>query len=128
MCVCVRCAGPFWICVTLVFSVAISGNLSTFLSSLGDPSYHHRPQFHRGQSLTPWPPWCPPLSAHCDLSGCSYHSCGGDLPVCLAGADWSVGVLDLETGRRAAGRRLLLPGDGVRLWILALHLHPDISE
>ncbi|XP_007568397.1 protein YIPF2 isoform X1 [Poecilia formosa] len=39
--------GPFWICVTLVFSVAISGNLSTFLSSLGDPSYHYRPQFHR---------------------------------------------------------------------------------
>lgn len=39
--------GPFWICVTLVFSVAISGNLSTFLSRLGDPSYHYRPQFHR---------------------------------------------------------------------------------
>lgn len=47
MCLCV---GPFWICVTLVFSVAISGNLSTFLSRLGDPSYHYRPQFHRGQS------------------------------------------------------------------------------
>ncbi|KAL0993226.1 hypothetical protein UPYG_G00104900 [Umbra pygmaea] len=39
--------GPFWICVTLVFSVAISGNLSTFLSSMGDPHYHYRPQFHR---------------------------------------------------------------------------------
>ncbi|XP_032394023.1 protein YIPF2 isoform X2 [Etheostoma spectabile] len=39
--------GPFWICVTLVFSVAISGNLSTFLSELGNPSYHYRPQFHR---------------------------------------------------------------------------------
>lgn len=39
--------GPFWICVTLVFSVAIGGNLSTFLSKLGDPSYHYRPQFHR---------------------------------------------------------------------------------
>lgn len=39
--------GPFWICVTLVFSVAISGNLSTFLSRLGDSSYHYRPQFHR---------------------------------------------------------------------------------
>ncbi|CAL8272046.1 unnamed protein product [Lota lota] len=39
--------GPFWICVTLVFSVAISGNLSTFLSQVGDQTYHYRPQFHR---------------------------------------------------------------------------------
>ncbi|XP_076838748.1 protein YIPF2 [Brachyhypopomus gauderio] len=39
--------GPFWICVTLVFSVAISGNLSTFLSQMGDPKYQYRPQFHR---------------------------------------------------------------------------------
>ncbi|KAG7460132.1 hypothetical protein MATL_G00217940 [Megalops atlanticus] len=39
--------GPFWICATLVFSVAISGNLSTFLSKMGDPQYHYRPQFHR---------------------------------------------------------------------------------
>lgn len=49
MCLCV-CVGPFWICVTLVFSVAISGNLSTFLTKMGDPAYHYRPQFHRGQS------------------------------------------------------------------------------
>ncbi|TSK87487.1 ATP-dependent Clp protease proteolytic subunit, mitochondrial [Bagarius yarrelli] len=39
--------GPFWICVSLVFSVAISGNLSTFLSQMGDPQHHYRPQFHR---------------------------------------------------------------------------------
>uniref|UniRef100_A0A1A8LGX6 Protein YIPF n=2 Tax=Nothobranchius pienaari TaxID=704102 RepID=A0A1A8LGX6_9TELE len=39
--------GPFWICVTLVFSVAISGNLSTFFSQMGNSSYHYRPQFHR---------------------------------------------------------------------------------
>ncbi|KAM6914582.1 protein YIPF2 isoform 1-T2 [Lycodopsis pacificus] len=39
--------GPFWICVTLVFSVVISGNLSTFLSEMGNPSQHYRPQFHR---------------------------------------------------------------------------------
>ncbi|XP_034046048.1 protein YIPF2 [Thalassophryne amazonica] len=39
--------GPFWICVTLVFSVTISGNLSTFLSKMGNSSYHYRPQFHR---------------------------------------------------------------------------------
>lgn len=39
--------GPFWICVTLVFSVAISGNLSSFLSEMEDSAYHYRPQFHR---------------------------------------------------------------------------------
>uniref|UniRef100_A0A8C9VS77 Protein YIPF n=1 Tax=Scleropages formosus TaxID=113540 RepID=A0A8C9VS77_SCLFO len=39
--------GPFWICATLVFSMAISGNLSTFLSQMGQPQYHYRPQFHR---------------------------------------------------------------------------------
>ncbi|KAM3864037.1 protein YIPF2 [Diretmus argenteus] len=39
--------GPFWICVTLVFSMAISGNLSTFLSQMGNPATHYRPQFHR---------------------------------------------------------------------------------
>ncbi|XP_073691448.1 protein YIPF2 [Garra rufa] len=39
--------GPFWICVTLVFSVAISGDLYTFLIKMGDPGYHYRPQFNR---------------------------------------------------------------------------------
>lgn len=39
--------GPFWICVTLVFSMAISGNLSGFLHMMGDPAFHYRPQFHR---------------------------------------------------------------------------------
>lgn len=50
VCVCVHTVGPFWICATLVFSVAISGNLSTFLSERGNPAYHYRPQFHRGES------------------------------------------------------------------------------
>ncbi|XP_067273746.1 protein YIPF1-like [Pseudorasbora parva] len=39
--------GPFWICVTLVFSVAISGNLYTFLTEMGNTDYHYRPEFHR---------------------------------------------------------------------------------
>ncbi|XP_051742217.1 protein YIPF2 [Ctenopharyngodon idella] len=39
--------GPFWICVTLVFSVAISGNIFKFLSEMGDTDYHYRPEFHR---------------------------------------------------------------------------------
>lgn len=39
--------GPFWICVTLVFTLAISGNLSTFLSEKGNAQYHYTPQFHR---------------------------------------------------------------------------------
>lgn len=47
-CFCSR-TGPFWICVTLVFSVAISGNISKFLSKMGDTDYHYRPEFHRGE-------------------------------------------------------------------------------
>ncbi|KAL4658075.1 protein YIPF1-like [Arapaima gigas] len=39
--------GPFWICATLVFTMSISGNLSTFLSQRGQPQYHYRPQFHQ---------------------------------------------------------------------------------
>ncbi|XP_066563800.1 protein YIPF2 [Amia ocellicauda] len=39
--------GPFWICATLVFTMAISGNFSTFLLRKGDPQYHYRPQFHK---------------------------------------------------------------------------------
>ncbi|XP_049603860.1 protein YIPF1 [Syngnathus scovelli] len=37
--------GPFWICTTLVFAIAISGNLSTFLVNLGKPSYRYTPEF-----------------------------------------------------------------------------------
>lgn len=39
--------GPFWICVTLVFSVAISGDLYTFLNEMGEPRFHYRPQFNK---------------------------------------------------------------------------------
>ncbi|XP_016355189.1 protein YIPF2 [Sinocyclocheilus anshuiensis] len=39
--------GPFWICVTLVFSVAISGDLYTFLINKGNPEFHYRPQFNK---------------------------------------------------------------------------------
>lgn len=35
--------------------MAISGNLSTFLSQLGNPKFHYRPQFHRGEELLPVP-------------------------------------------------------------------------
>ncbi|XP_054656620.1 protein YIPF1 [Dunckerocampus dactyliophorus] len=37
--------GPFWICTTLVFAIAISGNLSTFLVNLGKPDYTYTPEF-----------------------------------------------------------------------------------
>jgi len=38
--------GPFWICVTLVFSIAISGNLANYLQVAGIRSYHWRYDFH----------------------------------------------------------------------------------
>lgn len=37
--------GPFWICATLVMTIAICGNLTTFFSHINDQSYHYAPQF-----------------------------------------------------------------------------------
>ncbi|XP_014610758.1 PREDICTED: protein YIPF1 [Polistes canadensis] len=38
--------GPFWICVTLVFSVAISGNMANYLQTASSSHYHWRYDFH----------------------------------------------------------------------------------
>ncbi|KAM9322563.1 protein YIPF1 [Pholidichthys leucotaenia] len=37
--------GPFWICTTLVFVMAITGNLSTFLVNSWKPEYKYSPEF-----------------------------------------------------------------------------------
>lgn len=39
--------GPFWICTTLVFAIAISGNISTFLVNLGKANYKYTPEFRK---------------------------------------------------------------------------------
>ncbi|XP_038270588.1 protein YIPF1 isoform X4 [Dermochelys coriacea] len=39
--------GPFWICATLVFAIAISGNLSNFFIHLGKPAYRYVPEFRK---------------------------------------------------------------------------------
>ncbi|XP_028284061.1 protein YIPF1 [Parambassis ranga] len=39
--------GPFWICTTLVFAIAISGNISTFLTQFGNPKYKYTPEFRK---------------------------------------------------------------------------------
>lgn len=39
--------GPFWICATLVFAIAISGNFSNFLIHLGEKTYHYVPEFQK---------------------------------------------------------------------------------
>lgn len=39
--------GPFWICTTLVFAIAISGNISNFLVHLGKPKYKYTPEFQK---------------------------------------------------------------------------------
>uniref|UniRef100_A0A4W3IGY2 Protein YIPF n=1 Tax=Callorhinchus milii TaxID=7868 RepID=A0A4W3IGY2_CALMI len=39
--------GPFWICATLVFAIAISGNLANFLTHHGQPGYRYVPEFHK---------------------------------------------------------------------------------
>ncbi|XP_015593065.1 protein YIPF1 [Cephus cinctus] len=38
--------GPFWICVTLVFSIAISGNMANYLQTANSRNYHWRYEFH----------------------------------------------------------------------------------
>lgn len=38
--------GPFWICVTLIFSIAISGNLAGYLQTADSSKYHWRYEFH----------------------------------------------------------------------------------
>lgn len=160
------CPGPFWICVTLVFSLAISGNLSTFLNSLGSTHYHYRPQFHRGMvpggySLAPCQWFHVRFAIDIQKGDCwliftfqhrglfqdhvilhaiavllllafshslSDDSCSSDLPVCLAGAPGCMGFPDLEAEGGEAAEWLLLPGDGVCLRLLPLHLHPHLSE
>ncbi|XP_075403245.1 protein YIPF2 [Tenrec ecaudatus] len=39
--------GPFWICATLAFVLAITGNLTLVLAQWRDPSIHYSPQFHK---------------------------------------------------------------------------------
>ncbi|XP_029036272.2 protein YIPF1 [Osmia bicornis bicornis] len=38
--------GPFWICITLVFSIAISGNVANYLQTANSSKYHWRYDFH----------------------------------------------------------------------------------
>lgn len=39
--------GPFWICTTLVFAIAISGNISTFLVKFGNSEFKYTPEFRK---------------------------------------------------------------------------------
>uniref|UniRef100_A0A8C3TB55 Protein YIPF n=1 Tax=Chelydra serpentina TaxID=8475 RepID=A0A8C3TB55_CHESE len=39
--------GPFWICATLAFTLAVSSNVSHALEKRGDPTFHYSPQFHK---------------------------------------------------------------------------------
>nr|XP_058918137.1 protein YIPF2 isoform X5 [Kogia breviceps] len=47
--------GPFWICATLAFVLAITGNLTLVLAQRRDPSIHYSPQFHKGPVAHPCP-------------------------------------------------------------------------
>uniref|UniRef100_A0A673FS67 Protein YIPF n=1 Tax=Sinocyclocheilus rhinocerous TaxID=307959 RepID=A0A673FS67_9TELE len=39
--------GPFWICATLVFAIAVSGNISSFLVNQGQPEFRYVPDFSK---------------------------------------------------------------------------------
>lgn len=38
--------GPFWICLTLVFSIAISGNVANYIQVAADHDYNWKYNFH----------------------------------------------------------------------------------
>ena len=38
--------GPFWVCVTLVFSIAISGNMATYLQKSFEADEDHPVKWH----------------------------------------------------------------------------------
>lgn len=38
--------GPFWICLTLVFSIAISGNVANYIQVAANHNYHWKYNFH----------------------------------------------------------------------------------
>lgn len=97
---CLCFLGPFWICTTLVFAIAISGNLSTFLRHFGDSNYKYTPEFRKGKfSLT--------VNTHVietfrlSLEFATYvfsseHSCHSHLQLCLACAPWTLGFAAVE--------------------------------
>ncbi|XP_074059515.1 protein YIPF2 [Macrotis lagotis] len=39
--------GPFWVCATLAFTLAVSSNLATLLQNWREPSFLYSPQFHK---------------------------------------------------------------------------------
>lgn len=51
LCVMFVLSGPFWICTTLVFATAISGNISNFLVHRGKPNFKYTPEFQKGRYL-----------------------------------------------------------------------------
>jgi len=45
--VCTVRAGPFWICTTLVFTIAVAGNLANYFHHSGE-HYKWKYDFHKG--------------------------------------------------------------------------------
>lgn len=130
-------AGPFWICTTLVFAIAISGNISNFLVHSGEPHYKYTPEFRKGKlcySLL--------FVAHllrlrsrenCTVKSslnswfwynlfCSDHSCNSNLQLCLVGASRPLGFPALEKQQGHELGDILLYGDSLCLWLFAFDI------
>lgn len=122
-------SGPFWICTTLVFAIAISGNLSNFLVHLGKPDYKYTPEFRKGMCS------CSLSKPNVELFFrgkndvfvvfSSEHRCDSNLQLCLAGAPRPLGFLTLEKQQGHELSFLHLHGDRLRLWIFSCNLHPS---
>ena len=40
--------GPFWICISLIFTTAIAGNIVSFIQNFGNQNYKWHTDFHKG--------------------------------------------------------------------------------
>eukprot|EP00074_Homo_sapiens_P110905 XP_024307466.1 protein YIPF2 isoform X2 [Homo sapiens] len=122
--------GPFWICATLAFVLAVTGNLTLVLAQRRDPSIHYSPQFHKGKQTGRPNAWQGPgvqgVTAH--LAPPSDRGRHQHLLLCVAGAPGPVGLPAVAQGCPGAHGALHLPGDCVHLRLLPLCLHPHGGE
>lgn len=135
-------SGPFWICTTLVFAIAISGNISSFLVHLGKPNYKYTPEFRKGKCCYPVV-----FTAHLfrlNVRGkCTFfetflffeltvfssdHSCNSDLQLCLVGASCPLGFPALEKQQDHEPSVIFLFGDRLCVWIFPCDLHSSSGK
>lgn len=125
--------GPFWICTTLVFSIAISGNLANYLQAgAANENYHWKYDFHAvtlsATAIYSYA-WIVPLGLWGVLKWmvpeevriCSF--CSSSTYFLMFNTFKNISVLTLLFDLCVAASTLIL-GIIVCIWIFLNHLHP----